>query len=314
MENESVRSRGGAAPFGYGWRNGRLEIDEKEAPVRRLIFDLFLKHRRKRTVAKMLNELGYRTRSGASFSDMAIDRLLRDTTAKGFRDELGIKVKVDPIVSDDIWERANRLLGVREGKPSVNTFGGRTRCSCGGSMNVPSKSNKYVCSACRFKIPQDDLEYIFVSQIGPANFGRHRLDERWSLLSDTNKRMIVEHLCEEIVVARKSISIRFACDPSLFKTPTLEQRLEPSAKTRPEPDNDLANLTEVMEPLLSESEASKFLGISKMTLLRKRNAGLIGFFQVGIRILYSKEKHLLPYLAQCEINGLPQRIRRSHGQ
>ena len=32
-ENESVRSRGGAAPFGYRWRDGRLEIDEKEAPV-----------------------------------------------------------------------------------------------------------------------------------------------------------------------------------------------------------------------------------------------------------------------------------------
>jgi len=303
MENESVRSRGGAAPFGYRWRDGRLEIDEKEAPVRRLIFDLFLKHRRKRTVAKMLNDLGYRTRSGASFSDMAIDRLLRDTTAKGFRDEVGIQVKVDPIVSDDIWERANRLLGVREGKQSANTFGGRTRCSCGGSMNVPSKSNKYVCSACRFKIPQEDLEYIFLSQIGSLSFGGHQLDERWSLLSDTSKRMIVEHLCEEIVVARESISIRFACDPSLFKTPTLEQHSEPADRTRPEPDNDAANSPDVVEPLLSESEASQFLGISKMTLLRKRNAGLIGFFRVGIRVLYSKEKHLLPYLANCEVKG-----------
>ena len=60
-------------------------------------------------------------------------------------------------------------------------------------------------------------------------------------------------------------------------------------------------LTDVIEPLLSESEASQFLGISKMTLLRKRNAGLIGFFRVGIRVLYSKEKHLLPYLASCEV-------------
>ena len=50
----------------------------------------------------MLNDLGYRTRSGASFSDMAIDRLLRDTTAKGFRDEVGTG-KSRPIVSDDIW-------------------------------------------------------------------------------------------------------------------------------------------------------------------------------------------------------------------
>ena len=44
-------------------------------------------------------------------------------------------------------------------------------------MNIPSKSNKYVCSTCRFKIPQDDLEYIFVSQIGSLTFGGHRLDD-----------------------------------------------------------------------------------------------------------------------------------------
>lgn len=170
-DNESVRSRGGAAPFGYRWRDGRLEIDEKEAPVRRLIFDLFLKHRRKKTVAKFLNELGYRTRSGANFSDMAIDRLLRDTTAKGFRDEVGTQVKVEPIVATDIWERANHLLGSGEQKQPANLFAGRTRCSCGGSMNVPSKSNKYVCSTCRSKIPREDLEYIFISQIGSFTFG-----------------------------------------------------------------------------------------------------------------------------------------------
>ncbi len=300
-ENESVRSRGGAAPFGYMWRDGRLEIDEKEAPVRRLIFDLFLKHRRKRTVAKMLNDLGYRTRSGSDFSDMAIDRLLRDTTAKGFRNEVGIQVNVDPIVGVDIWERANRLLSIREGKQPANTFAGRTRCSCGGAMNIPSKSNKYVCSTCRFKIPQEDLEYIFASQIESLAVGGYRLGERWALLSDVNKRLIVEHLCEEIVVARESISIRFACDPSFFKTATLEQRSEPRNESPREPNINSADPPDVVEPLLSETEASQFLGVSKVTLLRKRNAGLIGFFRVGFRVLYSKEKHLLPYLANCEV-------------
>ena len=43
-----------------------------------------------------------------------------------------------------------------------------------------------------------------------------------------------------------------------------------------------------------------FKGISRMTLLRKRNASEIGFYQVGHRILYSKEKHLIPFLKACE--------------
>lgn len=54
------------------------------------------------------------------------------------------------------------------------------------------------------------------------------------------------------------------------------------------------------EPLINEIEAAKFLGISRMTLLRRRNAGEIGFFRVGFRVLYSKEKHLIPFLETCE--------------
>lgn len=60
-------------------------------------------------------------------------------------------------------------------------------------------------------------------------------------------------------------------------------------------------ITSVRNPLLSEAEAARFLGISKMTLLRRRNAGNISFFRVGFRVLYSREKHLLPFLEQCEV-------------
>jgi len=288
------------APFGYRWRDGRLQIDENEAPVRRQIFDLFIKHRRKKTVAKILNDLGYRTRNKAKFSDMAIDRLLRDTTAKGIRYEGGKHVPVDPIVATDIWERANHLLGARERKQPVNIFAGRVRCACGGSMSVPSQSNKYVCTQCRWKIPLEDLEYIFVSQTGSFSFGEHRIENRWSLLSENNKRLIVEHLCDEIEVARESIAIRFACDHASFKTPVIEQRVEPGNET---PDSALpenAGISPATEPLLSEAEAAHFLGVSKMTMLRKRQAGTVGFYQVGFRVLYSKEKHLLPYLTSCE--------------
>lgn len=76
---------GGAASYGYKWESNKLLVDEKEAPVRKLVYELFIKLKRKKTVAAELNTLGYRTRNGSKFSDTTIDRLLRDTTAKGQR-------------------------------------------------------------------------------------------------------------------------------------------------------------------------------------------------------------------------------------
>ncbi len=51
--------------------------------------------------------------------------------------------------------------------------------------------------------------------------------------------------------------------------------------------------------LLSEPEASSALGISKITLQRKRKDGAISFYRVGGRILYSPS-HLEEYLSKCE--------------
>ena len=51
---------GGQAPFGYKWENKQFMVDEREAPVRQLIYTLFLKHKRKKTIAKELNRMGYR--------------------------------------------------------------------------------------------------------------------------------------------------------------------------------------------------------------------------------------------------------------
>ncbi len=194
--------KAGPPSFGYMRKGDMLVAHPEEAPVRLQIFELFAEHKRKKLVAGILNAEGHRTRSGAEFSGTTVGRLIQDPMVKGIA---GVAV---PLVPTDLWETCNDILsGQKEAggasRPVVHLFSGYVHCGCGQKMYVPSRTNKYVCQVCRAKIPCDDLEVVFRSQLGhyPSN-----LKNQWPHLPFESQREIVELLTERIEIRSKKVT------------------------------------------------------------------------------------------------------------
>jgi site-specific DNA recombinase len=251
---------GGAAPFGYRWENRQLVPDSKEAPVRKLIYELFREHRRKKAVARILNERGYRTRNGSKFSDTTVIRLMRDWTAKGIRranytrsqgagkrwdikDEKDwVLIPVEPIVSEELWTECNAILNersechaVRRGRPPVHLFTGIVYCRCGERMYVPSKSRKYVCYKCRMKVGIADLEAVFLEHlkgflIEPEDIARHIADADGEIKAREERIGTLEAECSRVRSDREKLFRLYTGDhlsPESFaeRNGPLEERL-----------------------------------------------------------------------------------------
>jgi len=206
---------GGSDFLGYKWHHNELKIDEKEAPLRKLIFELYAKERRKKTVARILNEKGYRTKKGKEFSSQTITQIIRNPISKGLRrvnytthkngklltkpEDEWIFVKAPAIISEELWDECNRIMDEqtpkrnRPAKRVTHLFSSHLRCHCGGKMYVPSNSPKYVCRKCRNKISKDDMEVIFHEQLRSFLFSQEDIEkyksEAKKMLIDKQKEM-----------------------------------------------------------------------------------------------------------------------------
>ena len=180
---------GGQAFFGYTWRGKEMVVDEREAPVRKLMYELFVKIKRRKSVASELNKLGYRTRNGSLFTDTTVTRLLRDTSAKGVRKSnytksLGegkrwvaksaddwVMFPCPAIVSESLWNECNQILDEQIRKhakagPRVNhLLSGYIHCECGKKMYVYHTAPVYTCKSCKTKIATDDIDEIYHNQL-----------------------------------------------------------------------------------------------------------------------------------------------------
>ncbi|MGA7673690.1 MAG: recombinase family protein [Rhizomicrobium sp.] len=189
---------GGKPPFGYRREGDKVVPHPDEAPVRKLLYELYIEHRRKKSVARILNERGYRTSNGSKFTNTTVNRLIADPTAKGIlrvnyskADPSGtgrvvlkpesewVIHQIEPIVSEETWNRANAIRESTKKKPNtrkpVHLFAGLVHCHCGAKMYVPSRNPRYVCWTCKNRIPVEDLEAIYHAQLKGFLFSEEQI-------------------------------------------------------------------------------------------------------------------------------------------
>jgi DNA invertase Pin-like site-specific DNA recombinase len=123
--------------YGYVKDNGKLVILEEEAVMIRRVFDLYVNSKRGiRTISKTLAEEGFLNRDGNPFAFSTLKHIIQNPKYKGYycgnkthkvdyrrNDRIAIDStewvmykdheNVPPIVSEEVWDKANKILNKR---------------------------------------------------------------------------------------------------------------------------------------------------------------------------------------------------------
>ena len=132
--------------YGYDKKDCVLTINEEEAKIVRIIFDLYANHRYgTRKISQELLKMGYTSREGNAFNTLTIRHMLENpkykgwycgnktqnidyrTRKKAFLDESEWVMYPDPsipaIVSEELWDRANALYKERRKESMSHSSG-----------------------------------------------------------------------------------------------------------------------------------------------------------------------------------------------
>ena len=132
--------------YGYDKKDCVMTINEEEAKIVRIIFDLYANHRLgTRKISQKLFEMGYTSREGNAFNVLTIRHMLENpkykgwycgnktqtldyrTKKKAFLDESEWIMYPDPtipaIVSEELWDRANALYKERRNEMMSHSSG-----------------------------------------------------------------------------------------------------------------------------------------------------------------------------------------------
>lgn len=151
--------------WGYDKINKQVVINEKEAEIVTLMYELCCQGYGTRSISKELSNRGIYSRSGAVFSEGTIRKIIQNPLYKGVavmnKSHYDFNTKktvrnpesewihredaVEPIVSNELWEEANRQIKSRSKEVKGDEFSKRR---IGINKGKSDLSGKIVCGEC----------------------------------------------------------------------------------------------------------------------------------------------------------------------
>ena len=106
---EETGNLGSGHPYGYEYRNGRLEIIDEEAHVVRAIYNMYIRGSTLQNICDFLNNAGIESKKGVGWSRQTISNILHNPLYIGHRewDNIPLKSEVTAIVTKDKFMLVN---------------------------------------------------------------------------------------------------------------------------------------------------------------------------------------------------------------
>lgn len=220
---------GGWTGLGYDVRKGRFKINQKEAEIVRLIFNLYLEGKGAYRIANELNASGYKSKLGNPFTNNTVMEIIKNEAYtgtlvlqksyvgnhldkkrlinKGERDLYVVEDHHEAIIDKEIFEKAQRI---REGrKPKVTNpkgnhiFTGLIECSCCGRHFMRKTNNGHAVWICchylnkgkkgcpaSFQMREDTLVEMAARAMGMEKFDEARFREKIEKITQKPKKTV----------------------------------------------------------------------------------------------------------------------------
>ena len=228
MERKAARGGwcGGTIPFGYrvNRETGFLELEQSEAPVIPLIFDLYVNKRLgAKSIAVWLNERGHRTRAGRPWTFLSVFTVLRNKSYLGQIFFRGTHYPAPHValVEPDVFSAAHNLLTLR-GQDHSKRRTNPTDYLLGGLITCGRCGKRYSGTAAHGKRSR----YRYYTCLSRQRSGAHGCDaERLpaEALDDAVLQALVETYSDSELIEE---AVREARDRSEADRPQHAQQLE----------------------------------------------------------------------------------------